>query len=80
MPRTRSSKQVHRRNNQHPQSDRAEPRLILPPVTDPKLTAAAVDQLIGTWVIPRLAEEYVRDKGMSPRAQYVSREASIKRP
>jgi hypothetical protein len=66
----RSSKQNQRQKTlSQCQRERSEPRLILPPVTDPGATAKAVNKLIDAWVLPRLMQEYLREKGISPKTR-----------
>jgi len=61
----RDPKQPSREPNKHPQS-----RLFFPPVTDPQATACAVDQVVITWLIPRLLEEYLRQRGVAPKSPF----------
>lgn len=47
---------------------RSGTRLLLPPSVNPQATEAALKQVIEDWVLPRLLEEFLREKGITPKS------------
>jgi hypothetical protein len=48
----------------------AETRLVLLPLANPQAAEAALKQVIEDWVLPRLLEEFLREKGITPKSRF----------
>jgi hypothetical protein len=51
---------------------RSETRLVFPSATNPHAGEAALSQLVKDWVLPRLLEEFLREKGITPKSRFSS--------
>lgn len=49
---------------------RAETRLVLPPLANSQAAEAALKQVIEDWLLPRLLEEFLREKGITPKSRF----------
>jgi len=49
---------------------RSEARLVIPRSGDPEASDAAVGHLIRNWLIPRLLEEFLIEKGITPKSRF----------
>jgi len=46
--------------------------LVFPSATNPHAGEAALSQLVKDWVLPRLLEEFLREKGITPKSRFSS--------
>ena len=52
---------------------RTETRLVIPPSMDSESSSLLVSRVTAEWVIPRLLEDFLREKGITPRNRFVAR-------
>jgi len=49
---------------------RSETSLVLPTAVNPKAAEAALRQVIEDWLVPNLLEEFLKERGVTPKTRF----------
>ena len=52
---------------------RGDTCLVIPPRDNPRGSEAALRQAIEDWLIPRLLEEFLAEKGIAPKSRFAAK-------
>jgi hypothetical protein len=58
-----------------PACSRGDTRLLIPPLANPRDGDAALKQVVGEWLLPRLLEEFLAEKGITPKSRFGAKPA-----
>jgi len=56
-----------------PACSRRDTRLVIPPAGNRPEEEAALRQVIEDWLLPRLLEEFLAEKGITPKSRYAAK-------
>lgn len=51
--------------------NRPETRLVLPCAANPQAAAPAIKEVIENWLLPTLLQEFLKDRGVSPKTRFL---------
>ena len=57
---------------------RSETRLIIPPLTNRESSDASIASILDEWLIPQLLDEFLRERGITPKSQFFVADAARK--